>query len=115
MTAMLADSLSVDVVAQRLSVHPSRVRQMLGDRSLYGVKSGPEWRIPAFQFAGNRLVNNLGPVIRATPGNLHPIALQNWFTQPDQALSIDDTAFSPRDWLESGGDPARTIAIAAEL
>lgn len=115
MTAMLADSLFVDVVAERLGVHPSRVRQMLGERSLYGVKTRSEWRIPAFQFVGNRMVNNLGPVIRATPENLHPIALQNWFTRPDQALLIDDTAFSPRDWLESGGDPARTVAIAAEL
>lgn len=115
MTALLADSLSVDRVAERLGVHPSRVRQMLGERSLHGIKTGSEWRIPSFQFAGERLVKNLGPVMRATPGNLHPIALQSWFTRPDQALSIDDTAFSPRDWLESGGDPGRAAAIAAEL
>lgn len=115
MTALLADSLSADLVAERLGVHPSRVRQMLGERSLYGIKTGLEWRIPSFQFAGHRLVNNLGPVIRATPEHLHPIALQNWFTRPDQSLSIDGTAFSPRDWLESGGDPERAAAIAAEL
>lgn len=115
MTALLADSVSVERVAERLGVHPSRVRQMLGERSLYGIKAGSEWRIPSFQFLGKRLVTNLGPVIRATPENLHPIALHNWFTRPDQALSIDDTALSPRDWLESGGDPARPAAIAAEL
>lgn len=115
MTALLADSLSVDIVAQRLAVHPSRVRQMLGERSLYGIKAGSEWRIPAFQFTEHRLVNNIGPVIRATPENLHPIALQNWFTRPDPALSIDDTAMSPRDWLESGGDPGQAAAIAADL
>ena len=115
MTALLADSLSVEVVAERLAVHPSRVRQLLGERSLYGLKTGGEWRIPSFQLAGDRLVNNLAPVIRATPENLHPIALQGWFTRPDAALSIDGTAFSPRDWLESGGDPALAAAIAAEL
>lgn len=115
MTALLADSQSVEQVAERLGVHPSRVRQMLGDRSLYGLKTGSEWRIPSFQFAGDHLVGNLGPVIRATPENLHPIALQNWFTRVDRALSIDDTAVSPRDWLESGGDPARAAEIAAEL
>lgn len=115
MTALLTDSVSVDRVAKRLGVHPSRIRQLLVERSLYGIKSGSEWRIPSFQFVGERLVNNLGPVIRATPERLHPIALQNWFTRPDQALSIDDTAFSPRDWLESGGDPGRAAAIAAEL
>lgn len=115
MTALLTESLSVDAVAERLGVHSSRIRQMLGERSLYGTKTGSEWRIPSFQFAGERLVTNLGPVIRATPENIHPVALVNWFTRPDQALSIDDTAFSPRDWLESGGDPARAAAIASEL
>lgn len=115
MTALLAESLTVEVVAQRLDVHPSRVRQMLGERSLYGIKTGSEWSIPVFQFAGDVLVNNIGPVIRATPENLHPIALQNWFTRPDPALAIDDTAVSPRAWLESGGDPGQAAAIAAEL
>ena len=115
MTALLTESMSVDVVAGRLGVHPSRVRQMLGERSLFGMKIGSEWRVPSFQFAGARLVNNLGPVIRATPEHLHPIALQNWFTRPDPALTVDDRAVSPRDWLESGGDPARAAAIAAEL
>lgn len=115
MTALLADSLSVEQVAERLGVHPSRVRQLLGERSLYGLKSGSEWRIPSFQFTDGRLVHNLGPVMRATPENVHPIALWQWFTRPDRALTVDDTAYSPRDWLESGGESVRAAAIAAEI
>lgn len=115
MTALFAESVSVDVVAERLGVHPSRVRQLLGERSLYGLKTGSEWRIPAFQFVGDRLVHNLGAVIRATPESLHPIALQNWFTRADGALTIDGIALSPREWLESGGDPATVAAIASDL
>ena len=115
MTALLADSLSVEQVSARLGVHQSRVRQMLGERALYGIKRGHEWRVPAFQFVGERTVRNLGPVIKATPENLHPMELSNWFNLPDAGLYVNDASMSPREWLESGGDPQRASAIAAEL
>jgi excisionase family DNA binding protein len=115
MTAILADSLSVEDAAQLLELHRSRLRQMLSDRSLYGIKTDGEWRIPAFQFVGRRLARNLGPVLKAAPKRLHPIELFNWLNRPEQALVIEGQAVPPLRWLELGGDVERVAAIAAEL
>jgi excisionase family DNA binding protein len=115
MTAILADSLTVEAAAKLLGLHQSRVRQMLSDRSMYGIKDGAEWRLPAFQFVGRRQVRNGGAVLRAVPGNVHPIELFNWLTKVEPALAIDGRAVSPLEWLELGGDATRPAAIAAEL
>lgn len=115
MAAILADSLSVDDAANRMQLHPSRLRQMLLDRSLFGIKVDGGWRVPAFQFSGRRQTRSLGLVLRATPSNLHPIELFNWLVRPNRALVIDGASVAPLAWLESGGDPDRVAAIAAEL
>lgn len=115
MTALLAGSLTVEETATRLGVTAGRVRQMLADRSLVGIRDGSGWRIPVYQLDGDRPVRNLRTVLRSTPASLHPIALFRWLTGPDPALEIDGHRVSPRDWLAAGGDPDRVAALAAEL
>ncbi len=115
MTAILADSMTVEDGAVLINLHPSRLRQMLSDRSMYGIKEAGGWRLPAFQFAGHRQVRNLGPVLRAAPERLHPIELFNWLTRPEPALLIEGRATSPIEWLELGGAVEPVAAIAAEL
>jgi hypothetical protein len=89
---------------------------MLGDeRALFGIKERGEWRIPSFQFEGDRLVRNLRAVVAALPGTLHPIEFFTWFTSPDPALQLDGRPLSPREWLETGGDPEAVAAEAAQL
>ena len=51
-----ATSLGVEEAARRLGVNPSRVRQRLAERSLYGLKDGSTWLLPAFQFLAEGLV-----------------------------------------------------------
>lgn len=115
MAALLADTESVEEAAERMGLHPSRLRQMLSDRSMYGIKDSGEWRLPGFQFVERRLVRNLGAVLRAAPTNLHPIELFNWLTRPDPALLIAGKSVTPIQWLELGGDPEPVAAFAAEL
>jgi hypothetical protein len=115
MAAILADSLTVDDAAERMQLHQSRLRQMLLERSLFGIKSDGEWRVPAFQFSGQRPIRNLGPVLRASPRNLHPVELLNWLVRPNRVLKIEGRPVAPLVWLESGGDPDPVAAIAAEL
>lgn len=74
--ALIAGSRSVAEVATLLGVEPSRIRQRLGERSLYGIKQGRSWRVPAFQLTSEGLVPNVGSVLQALPADLHPIALQ---------------------------------------
>jgi excisionase family DNA binding protein len=115
MTAILAGSLTVEETAARLGVTPGRIRQMLADRSLVGIRDGTGWRIPAYELDGDRPVRNLRTVLRAVPPAIHPVALFRWLTGPDPALGIEGQAVSPRDWLAAGGDPEPVAALAAEL
>jgi excisionase family DNA binding protein len=113
--AMLDDALSVAQAAKRLRVDQSRIRQLLSNGSLYGVKVRGEWRLPTFQFTARGTVPGIQEPLRALPGDLHPIAVLEWFRNPDPDLEIEDDPVSPLDWLRSGGDPARVSAIAADL
>jgi len=115
MTALLVGSLTVEETAARLHVTPGRVRQLLADRSLAGIRDGAGWRIPAYQLDGDRPVRNLRTVLQATPPSIHPIALFRWLTGTEPALEIEGRVVSPREWLTAGGDPAPLVALAAEL
>ena len=115
---LLATARPVAEAARLLGVDPSRVRQRLGERSLYGLKTPRGWRLPAFQFdldQPDRLVPGIGGVLAALPPDLHPVAVYNWLTLPDPDLAWGDEPVSPLDWLRSGGDPAVVAALAADL
>jgi hypothetical protein len=113
--ALIASSLTVPQAARRLGVDGSRVRQRLAARTLYGIKLPEGWRLPLFQFDGDRLVAGISAVLPHLDPALHPLAVIHWFTLPDPDLILDDRPVSPRDWLRSGGDPAPVIALAGDL
>jgi hypothetical protein len=113
--ALLATSYKVDEVATMLGVDPSRIRQRLKERSLYGVKTTQGWRIPRFQFDGRQLIPNVDQVIAAMPADMDLIGFYNWFTLPDPDFWIDEVSVSPSKWLRSGGDPTHVVALAASF
>jgi hypothetical protein len=47
--------------------------------------------------------------------DLHPIAVQNWFTSPNMDLLIRDEQVSPRQWLLSGRNPDDVARIAIDV
>jgi len=112
MTAILADSASAEEVATILGVTPARIRQLLGERALFGIRTGDGWLIPRFQLSGDRPLPDLRAVIAALPTGIHPVAFHAWFTMPTGTLQLDGGAVSPRDWLASGG-PADQVAQQA--
>src|SRR6266705_29015 len=65
-----ATSLGVDEAARRLGVNPSRVRQRLAERSLYGLKDGSTWMLPAFQFLADGLVPGVDVVVKRLPAGI---------------------------------------------
>ena len=113
--ALLTSSLTAGEAAKRLGVSPSRVRQMLAERSLLAVKDGGEWHVLELQFQQRRLVPNIGAVARAMPAGLALVGIANWLTTPEPDLEIGDTSVSPLEWLSAGGDPGLVAALAAEL
>jgi hypothetical protein len=119
---LLQASLSVEQAAGLLRVNASRIRQRLGGehRSLYGIKQGKTWRVPKFQFVGRHLVPGMGQVLAALPRDLHPVAIQRWFTTPHSDLRSDADAdeertVAPIDWLKAGHSPDTIVDLAREL
>jgi excisionase family DNA binding protein len=113
--ALLADAGTVRDVAARLGVTEGRVRQMIRARELFAVRHGETWRVPWFQFDGERLIRGVDRVIRALPADLHPVAVFSFLSSPSPDLELDDQAVSPLAWLRSGGDPTPIAELARDL
>jgi hypothetical protein len=116
-SSLIATSLTAPEAAEHLDVNPSRIRQRLKARTLYGFKLGDDWRLPKFQFADRRLVPGIEGVLSELPRDLHPVAVATWFITPDPDLSHEssDRPMTPLEWLRSGYDPKAVAALAVHL
>jgi excisionase family DNA binding protein len=115
---ILESALSVDQAAERLGVNGSRVRQRLADRSLYGIKHGGGWRLPAFQFGKRGLVPGLDEVLPALPKDLNVVAVVRWFGTPNPDLCTrdqDERPLTPLEWLAQGHAPQAAAELARDL
>ena len=116
--AIIAAALTTKEAANLLGVSEGRVRQRLQNRTLYGMKSGRENRLPVFQFDGDHEVRGVGEVLKHVDRTVHPVALLNWFTSPNPDLQLyedEHGGASPREWLLSGGSPAVLVPLAEVL
>jgi excisionase family DNA binding protein len=114
--AILETSLSTSRAAKRLGVHTVRIRQLIGDGSLYAVQIDGRWRIPAFQFARKKLVPNIGEVNAVIDRELDAVSVLRWYTTPDPELETSDgKVLSPLAWLKRGLPADRLVHIAREL
>lgn len=112
---LLADSGTIREVANRIGLTEGRVRQMRRARELFSVREGETWRIPWFQFEGDRPVRGIDQVIRELPPDIHPVAAFRMLTLPNPDLELQDRPVSPIAWLRSGADPAPIVELAADL
>jgi hypothetical protein len=114
---LLETSLTLERAARALRVSPSRLRQRLGARTLFGIKDGRSWRLPRFQFEGRRLARGLEKVLPRIPPDAHPLAVQSWFQDPHQDLVVgpDEEPVSPLHWLKAGNPPEVVAELAAEI
>ena len=114
--AVLADTVSVAEVAERLGVDTSRVRHRLASRTLLGIRRTGGWRLPSWQFGADGLpLPGLQRVLRALPDDMPPLVVARFFAAPQPELSLDGRPVSVRDWLAAGGDPAVPAALAGSL
>jgi hypothetical protein len=111
--ALIGSSLSVDQAAARLHVAGSRVRQRLGERTLYGIKMRTGWRLPLFQFTHQGTVPGIDVVLPHLDRTLHPLTVVGWFTTPNPDLTYgdDEVPVSALAWLMAG----RSSEIVTEL
>jgi hypothetical protein len=112
------ESLGIEDAAHRLGVTTSRVRQRLAERSLYGLKEGNTWLLPAFQFAATGLVPRIEAVLKRLPADISPLAVARWFASANSDLCTRDEEerpLSPRQWLLEGNPPELAAELAAAL
>jgi excisionase family DNA binding protein len=113
-----ATSLTVQEAAGRLGVNTSRVRQRLADRSLFGLKDGNTWLLPAFQFGSRELVPGVSAVVRRLPPDIGVLAAARWFSSPNPDLCTrddDERPLTPLQWLLGGNPPEAAAELAAAL
>jgi hypothetical protein len=114
--AVLADTLSVGEVAERLGIDTSRVRHRLAARTLVGFRRTGGWRLPTWQFGPDgQPLPGLPRVLRALPAQTHPVVVAHFFATPQPELAVGRRVVSPRDWLAGGGDPTVPEGLAASL
>jgi hypothetical protein len=115
--AILATSLTTAQAAARLrGVTAVRVRQMIGDKTLYAVRVDGRWRIPEFQFHDDLLVPNISEVNAVIPRGLDAVSVLRWYTNPDPELvAPDGTVQSPLGWLKAGLPPDPVAQLARDL
>jgi hypothetical protein len=115
--ALIASSLSVAQAAARLHVAGSRVRQRLGDRSLYGIKMRSGWRLPLFQFTDHGTVPGIDVVLPRLDPTLHPLSVVGWFTTPNPDLTYgdDEGPVSALTWLTAGCSPEPVTELASSV
>lgn len=112
---LLAGSLTTRQAADVVGVNPSRIRQRLDDRSLWGYKHEGEWRVPAWQLRSGGLVEGIATVNQALDEDLDPLEVEGFYHTPSPDLRLAGTNATPLQWLEAGLDPAPVTRIAASL
>jgi hypothetical protein len=113
-----AESLRIDQAARRLGVTTGRVRQRLAERSLYGLKDGHAWLLPAFQFAPDGLLPGIHAVLKRLPAGVGPLAFARWLDTPNPDLHTrdeDERPLTPRQWLLEGYPAESAAELAAAL
>ncbi|MDE0061316.1 MAG: helix-turn-helix domain-containing protein [Gammaproteobacteria bacterium] len=117
--AIVKTSLTTGEVARRLGMPENQVRQMIARGTLYSFLLNNRRLIPIFQFErSGPLVANITKVNAALSPDLHPVEVQEWYTQADPDLFAGgetEAVMSPLAWLRSGGAVKKVVALAHRL
>ena len=109
--ALLASSLTVKEVAERLMTTPEAVARLLEHRALLAFEWQEDWWLPSFQFENSAPVRGLSDVLARLPNDADPFTVWRWFVEPNEALDYVHPV-SPLDWLRRGGNVANVCELA---
>lgn len=114
---MCAQALTTKEAARLLQVQPSRIRQRLGEKTLFGIEKEDHWVLPRFQFVDGQIVPGIGKVLQVLDETLHPVTVERFFATPQPELYADEVGrdLTPREWLQAGYDPAPVVRLARDL
>ena len=101
---LVAGAYSAEEVERLLGVKASRVRQRIGERSLYALDTPGGRVFPRFQFHDAGVIPGLAAVLDALGPDAHPVGVARVLLRPTEDLESEliDAPVSPRDWLIAG-------------
>ncbi len=114
---MCVQALTTKEAAALLQVQTSRIRQRLGDRTLFGIEREDHWVLPQFQFDNDQPVPGMGKVLQVLDKALHPLTVERFFVTPQPELYAEEVGrdLTPREWLQAGYDSALVAQLARDL
>lgn len=103
------DAVTTRAVADLLNMQTSYVRRLAGQGDLYvSGKHGRSLLFPTWQFVDGKRVPHLRDVLRALPGDMHPLTVATFMTSPARELEN----MAPVEWLTTGGNPRPVVELA---
>ncbi|HEY5853873.1 MAG TPA: DNA-binding protein [Aldersonia sp.] len=112
MHSLVESALTVEQAAERLGgVGHSRVRQRVGDRSLWAIKRANRLLLPAVQFTDDGQVSGLDAVLQALPDDMQPLSIHGLLTTPQPSLTVEGEPVSVVDWLLVGGAVTDALSV----
>ena len=115
MAKLVTTSLSVTDAATRLGVTPARVRQRIGEGSLWAFDSGRHRLLPPAQFTATGGVPHLDKVMPQVPKLLHPLTLETLLTRPQESLLVGGRPVSIVAWLAGSAGTAGDMELVLDV
>lgn len=97
---------------------PTRIRQLIKDRSIYSFELNGKRLVPEFQLHGNSLVPNIMQVNHSLREGQHPVGVDAWFREDNPELFVDEETGecrSPLNWLIEGRDVSSVSFLARSI
>jgi hypothetical protein len=116
-TKLISTSVTAEKAGKLLGVGPSRIRQLLAAKGLYGFHWRGRWLLPLFQFIESGVLPGLGEVLQHLPEELSPLEVQSFFLTADADLHEEklDRALTPVEWLVAGRSAKTVARLIADL
>ncbi len=115
--SLINTALSTKEAANLLGISEGRIRQRIGEGTLYAIRAGDgkSWLLPSWQFLSSGELPGLKVVLKAMPDDLNMMDIYGFFTTPQPDLEDEDgEAMSPLDWLTNHQDPSEVAELAKD-
>ncbi|KXO06384.1 hypothetical protein [Marinobacter excellens] len=115
---IIKQALTLDEVAQRLSVSKEQVRGLLAKTppGLYTFKSPSGVLLfPRWQFTEEATLPHLQIILQNIGPGVNLLTLNRFMTTENGDLLLGNRCLSPRDWLASGHDPSEVEILARDI
>jgi hypothetical protein len=108
-----ADAMTTAEAADVTGIAAANIRRLVGQGRLLslGLSRSGSHLLPRWQFTeGGRVLPGLREIVRALPGDYHPLDVEAFMRAPVEELA----GRSPAEWLADGGAVGRIVELASD-